>query len=95
MAPDKAIEQSIAALAEYRERSATDLARGALSIMQTAAGSFPEEGLGAYLDGVGVLILLSLPSVASVKNTVSRARRRPAVAPWTGQARLRPRELLA
>ena len=38
-----------------------------------AAESFPEEGLGAYLDGVGVLIVLSRPSVAAVKNAVSRA----------------------
>ena len=73
MQPDKAIEQAIAALAEDREHGATDLAREALSIMQSAADSFPEEGLGAYLDGVGVLIVLSLPSVASVKNAVSRA----------------------
>jgi len=38
-----------------------------------AADTFPEEGLGAYLDGVGVIIIFSLPTVAAVKGTVSRA----------------------
>ena len=70
---DKSIEQAIATLAEDREHGATDLAREALDILQSAAASFPEEGLGAYLDGVGVLIVLSRPTMASVKNVVSRA----------------------
>ena len=38
-----------------------------------AAATFPEEGLGAYLDGVGVLIIFSLPTVAAVKGAVSQA----------------------
>ena len=80
MAPDKpdepekkAIEQAISGLAEDQEHGATDLAREALAILDTAAGHFPGDGLGAYLDGVGVLIVLSRPTMASVKNVVSRA----------------------
>jgi len=71
--PPSPVEAAIAALAEDREHGATHLAREALDILDAAAASFPEEGLGAYLDGVGVLIMLSRPSMAAVKNAVSRA----------------------
>jgi translation initiation factor 2B subunit (eIF-2B alpha/beta/delta family) len=67
------IEQAIAGLAENRESGATDLAREALDVLQSAGDRFPEEGLGAYLDGIGVLIVLTCPNMASVKNAVSRA----------------------
>jgi translation initiation factor 2B subunit (eIF-2B alpha/beta/delta family) len=71
--PDLAIQTAIAELAADRERGATDLARDALEILSMAAATFPEEGLGAYLDGVGVLMIFSLPTVAAVKSAVSRA----------------------
>jgi translation initiation factor 2B subunit (eIF-2B alpha/beta/delta family) len=67
------IQERIAALTEDRESRATALAYDALDILEAVAGSFPEDGLGAYLDGVGVLLMLSRPTMASVKNTVSRA----------------------
>jgi translation initiation factor 2B subunit (eIF-2B alpha/beta/delta family) len=70
---DSPVEAAIAALGMDHERGATDLAREALDILSSAAASFPEEGLGAYLDGVGVLIVLTRPGVAAVKNAVSRA----------------------
>jgi translation initiation factor 2B subunit (eIF-2B alpha/beta/delta family) len=70
---DSSVEAAIAALGMDTERGATDLARESLTILESAAASFPEEGLGAYLDGIGVLILLTRPGVASVKNAVSRA----------------------
>lgn len=71
--PPSPVEAAIAALAADREHGATHLAREALDILDTAAASFPEEGLGAYLDSVGVLIVLSRPSMAAVKSAVSRA----------------------
>ncbi len=70
---DNPIEVAIAALGMDHERGATDLAREALSILESAAASFPEEGLGAYLDGVGFLIVITRPTMAAVKNAVSRA----------------------
>ena len=70
---DNPIEVAIAALGMDREHDATDLAREALSILESAAASFPEEGLGAYLDGVGFLIVPTRPTMAAVKNAVSRA----------------------
>lgn len=70
---DSGVEKAIAELAADREHGATDLAREALEILESAAVAFPEEGLGANLDGVGVLIVLSRPNMASVKNVVSRA----------------------
>jgi translation initiation factor 2B subunit (eIF-2B alpha/beta/delta family) len=71
--PDLAIQTAIAELAADRERGATDLAREALDILGNAASTFPEEGLGACLDGAGVLMIFSLPAVAAVKSAVSRA----------------------
>jgi translation initiation factor 2B subunit (eIF-2B alpha/beta/delta family) len=71
--PDPGVEAAIAALGMDKEHGATDLAREALNILDSAASSFPEEGLGAYLDGVGVLIVLTRPTMAAVKNAVSRA----------------------
>jgi hypothetical protein len=41
------------------QRGATDLAREALGILSSVATSFLEEDLGAYLDGAGVLIVLT------------------------------------
>ncbi|MDA1035571.1 MAG: hypothetical protein O3B65_01670 [Chloroflexi bacterium] len=73
MGHDSGVEQAIAALAADREHGATDLAREALDILESAAAAFPEEGLGANLDGVGVLIVLSRPGMASVRSAVSRA----------------------
>lgn len=70
---DPGIEAAIATLGTDKEHGATDLAREALDILDRAAASFPEEGLGAYLDGVGVLIVLTRPTMAAVKNAVSRA----------------------
>ena len=67
------MEEAIAALAADREHGATDLAREALDILEAAAVNFPEEGLGASLDAVGVLIVLARPTMASVKNAVGRA----------------------
>jgi translation initiation factor 2B subunit (eIF-2B alpha/beta/delta family) len=71
MEPDKAIEQAIAALAEDREHGATDLARGALNIMQTAADRFPEEGLGAYLDGDRAISWLEYAAKATAEETAA------------------------
>jgi translation initiation factor 2B subunit (eIF-2B alpha/beta/delta family) len=71
--PDLAIQTAIAELAADRERGATELARDALDILGNAAATFPEEGLGAYLDGVGVLMIFSLPTATAVKGAVSRA----------------------
>ena len=67
------IQARITALAEDRDSGATDLAREALNILGEASKSFPEDGLAAYLDGIGVLLVLSRPTMASVKNAVSRA----------------------
>jgi translation initiation factor eIF-2B subunit delta len=67
------VEAAIAALAADREHGATDLAREALNILEAAAVRFPGDGLGAHLDGVGVLITLARPTMASVKNAVTRA----------------------
>ncbi len=70
---DSGVEQAIAALAADREHGATDLAREALDVLESAATAFPEEGLAANLDGVGVLIVVARPTMASVKNVVARA----------------------
>lgn len=73
MDTDPEIQKRIADLAEDHERGATDLAREALDILQFAADKFPQDGLGAFLDGVGILIVLARPNMASVKGAVSRA----------------------
>jgi translation initiation factor 2B subunit (eIF-2B alpha/beta/delta family) len=70
---DSSVEAAIAAFGIDYENGTTELAREALNILDSAAASFPEEGLGAYLDGIGVLILLTRPNIAAVKNAVSRA----------------------
>lgn len=73
MDADPEIQERIAALTSDRESGATALAYDALDILEAAASSFPKDGLGAYLDGVGVLLVLSRPTMASVKNAVARA----------------------
>ena len=85
------VEAAIAALAADRGRGATDLAREALDILALATARSPEEGLGAYLDSVGVLVTRARPTMASVKNVVDRAMAEaPFPHPGEGEASVRP-----
>jgi ribose 1,5-bisphosphate isomerase len=70
---DPVIAERIASIGADQEHGATDLARQALDTLALAAQRLPEEGLAASLDGIGILLVFAKPTMAAVKNAVSRA----------------------